>query len=243
MGDHWNQCSIPLKLWDCAACGLTLLHPIPRPEEYPGGGDWFSPQKRDLSRQYGFKRWRRRAIDRWLGTKQERFLKGCLQAQPSGSFLDVGCGTGEMLQLAARHYSRCEGLEPSDIAASQAREKGFTVHQSTLEEAQLEAQAYDLILMDSVIEHVHNPVAALNICHQALAPGGVVALLTPKLGGPAYRFHGAGWNGFRHGWHTFLFTGQTLGRCLEVAGFEVLDRPRRAGLLDDILILWGRKKG
>ena len=91
----------PLKLWDCAACGLTLLHPIPRPEEYPGGGDWFSPQKRDLSRQYGF----------------------------------------------------------------------------------------------------------------------------------------------RHGWHTFLFTGQTLGRCLEVAGFEVLDRPRRAGLLDDILILWGRKKG
>ena len=243
VGDPWNQTSVPLHVWDCKSCGLTFLYPIPRAEDYPDGGDWFSPKKKDLSRQYWFKTFRRRWIDRLFGTKQQRFLKGCLQAKPGGRFLDVGCGTGEMLELAARHYRECSGIEPSPIAAAQARAKGFEVHQALLEDVELEPGRYDVILMDSVIEHVHDPVAVLKICHRALAPGGVVALLTPKLGGPAYRVHGPGWNGFRHGWHTFLFTGRTLGQCLQNAGFEVMSRPRRDRATDDILILWGRKGG
>jgi SAM-dependent methyltransferase len=242
VGDHWNQCSVALNVWDCESCGLSFLHPIPRPEQYPDGGDWFSPKKKDLSRQYAFKAWRRRMIDRWFGTKAERFIKGCLQAKPGGRFLDVGCGTGEMLELAARHYAPCAGIEPSPIAAAQVRAKGFRVYEGTLEQATLEPGSFDLILMDSVIEHVHDPVAVLKICHAALAPGGVVAMLTPKLGGPAYRLHGAGWNGFRHGWHTFLFTGRTLSLCMDRAGFDVLQHPRRDRITDDILILWGQKR-
>jgi hypothetical protein len=38
-----------------------------------------------------------------------------------------------------------------------------------------------------------------------------------------------------------LYTGETLGRYLRQTGFEVLARPKRDRLLDDILILWGRK--
>jgi SAM-dependent methyltransferase len=241
VGSYWNQCSIPLQVWDCTACELTVLHPIPRPEDYPDAGDWFSPQRKDLSRQYGFKRWRRRLIDRWLGTKAQRFIKGCVKAQAQGRFLDVGCGTGEMLELASKHYSPCMGIEPSARGAAQARAKGFEVHETTLEEAPLEPASFDLILMDSVIEHVHDPVAVLRICHRALAPGGVVAMLTPRLGGPASRIHGHGWNGFRHGWHTYLFSGATLSQCMAAAGFEVLKDPRRDRATDDILILWGRK--
>jgi hypothetical protein len=70
----------------------------------------------------------------------------------------------------------------------------------------------------------------------------VVVVKTPKFGGPAYRMHGAGWNGFRHGYHTFLFDGATLSRCLTAAGFDVLDRPRRDRAFDDILVLWARKR-
>ena len=242
VGTYWNQCTIDLHMWDCASCGLTALHPVPRAHEYPDSGDWFSPKRRDLSRRYAFKAWRRRMIDRWLGTKAERFIQGCVQAQPGGRFLDVGCGTGDMLELAARHYSPCVGIEPSPHGVAMARAKGFEVFACTLEEAPLKPESFDLILMDSVIEHVHDPVAVLRICHRALAPGGVVAMLTPRLGGPASRIHGEGWNGFRHGWHTFLFTGRTLSQCMEVAGFEVLRRPRRDRSTDDILILWGRRQ-
>ena len=71
--------------------------------------------------------------------------------------------------------------------------------------------------------------------------GGVIALKTPKFGGPAYRMHGPRWNGFRHGYHKYLFSGPTLARTLRAGGFEVLKHPRRERILDDVLILWGRK--
>jgi hypothetical protein len=74
-----------------------------------------------------------------------------------------------------------------------------------------------------------------------LRPGGVVVMRTPKFGGPAYRMHRRAWNGFRHGYHTFLFDGKTLGALLEKTGFHTLRRPRRDRPLDDILILWGQK--
>lgn len=180
-------------------------------------------------------------IDRWLGTKQERFLKGCVSAKPTGKFLDIGCGTGEMLELASQYYTTCEGVEPSPIAAEQARMKGFTIHEAMLDQARLPENHYDMILMDSVIEHVPDPVAALKICYNALAKDGVVGMLTPKIGGPAYRIHGPTWNGFRHGYHLFLFNGKTLAQCMKMAGFETLARPRRDRATDDILILWGRK--
>ncbi len=241
VGDYWNQCKIPLHVWDCRRCGLTFLFPIPTPEQYPGGGDWFSPEMKDLSRKYWFKTFRRKWINRLLGTKAERFVKGCVQAKPGGRFLDIGCGTADLLQIAQRYYAECVGVEPSPIAAEKARAKGFRIHESTIENVQLEPNYYDVILMDSVIEHVHDPVKVLKICHAALAKDGVVAMLTPKLGGPAYRIHGAGWNGFRHGYHTFLYTGKTLGRCMVEAGFTVLDKPKRDRPTDDILILWGRK--
>ena len=69
----------------------------------------------------------------------------------------------------------------------------------------------------------------------------MVVMNTPKFNGPSYRWHRAGWNGFRHGYHTFLFTGVTLGRYLQKTGFRVLRHPRRDRILDDILILAGGK--
>lgn len=42
-----------------------------------------------------------------------------------------------------------------------------------------------------------------------------LAMVTVKLGGPTNRIRGAGWNGYRHGWHTVLLTEKTLQACLD----------------------------
>src|SRR4030095_12344974 len=73
------------------------------------------------------------------------------------------------------------------------------------------------------------------------ATEGVVVIVTPKLNGPTSRLHGAEWNGFRHGYHTFLFTQKTLSQLMREAGFHVRRWPRRNRIFDDILILWGQK--
>ena len=209
--------------------------------ELPDKGDWWSPQRRETRRRGAFKRrWQaiRHAI---AGSGKDRLLRSTRKAAPCGRLLDVGCGEGTMLVLASEFYD-VMGLEPSPVAAKLARKEGFEVVEETLEETTLPAGSFDVILLDSVIEHVASPRAALQKAHSLLAPGGIVVIVTPKFEGPTSRIRGREWNGFRHGYHTYLFTGKTLGRYLEETGFEVLRKPRRDRMFDDILILWGRKR-
>ncbi len=240
VGDRWNPASIPVAICKCT-CGLAFLHPVPQPHQLPEKGDWWSRQRKQFRRRGPLKqRWQaiRHAI---LGTGKERLLQSTRKAASHGRFLDVGCGGGRMLKLAAPFYEVI-GLEPSPIAAAVARERGFHIVEETLEETTLPSASFDVVLLDSVIEHVASPRIALQKANELLAPGGVIVLLTPKFEGPSSRMHGAKWNGFRHGYHTFLFTGKTLGRYLGETGFEVLRTPRRDRMFDDILILWARKK-
>jgi hypothetical protein len=81
----------------------------------------------------------------------------------------------------------------------------------------------------------------LQKAHYVLRDRGVVVVVIPKLNGPTYRLHGAEWNDFRHGYHTFLFTAKTLSQLMREAGFHVRRWPRRNRIFDDILILWGQK--
>jgi SAM-dependent methyltransferase len=237
--DPWNMATILIAVWQCR-CGFTFLHPVPTSNQLPDSGDWWSPLRRQPSRRPGFKNRWRKIRHAMIGTSKQRLIWATRKAVPNGRLLDVGCGNGETLKIASEFYD-CFGLEPSSQAAASARARGFPIIESTLEEAEMVAGSFDVVLLDSVIEHVNSPHAFLKKVNRILRIGGVVALLTPKLNGPAHFFHGAAWNGFRHGYHTFLFTGKTLGQCLRDTGFEVLRRPRRDRWLDDILILWGRK--
>lgn len=239
VGDFWNPATIPLSIWQCLACRLILLHPVPTPEQLPSAGDWWSPKKPDYRRHMWYKKpWQR--LRYAISDPRDRLIRATSKAVSSGRLLDVGCGKGEVLSLARKFYD-CVGVEPSPQAAAATRDRGIQVIENTFEQAEIERSSFDVVVMDSVIEHVQSPMRVLEKVNSILRMQGVVALKTPKYGGPAYRWHGATWNGFRHGYHTFLFTGDTLGQFLKRAGFEVLRRPRRDRMLDDILALWGRK--
>jgi SAM-dependent methyltransferase len=140
-----------------------------------------------------------------------------------------------------RNTHRCEGIEPSPLAARAARERGISVHAAKLEEVDLAPQSLEVVTLHAVIEHLQNPARALLKAHRWLATGGVIAVCTPKYRGPSWWIHGRGWNGYRVGYHLYLFTAATLARTMEAAGFTVLRWPRRSRPLDDILALWGRK--
>ncbi len=241
VGDEWNPASIPIGVWRCA-CGVVFLHPVPGPLELPERGDWWSGERRRHRRNPGWKRIRQKLTRPFVGSSRARLVAATRRARPAGRLLDVGCGTGLLLALARPTYE-CVGLEPSPVPAAAARAQGFPVVESTLEAADLEPGSFDVVTMDAVVEHVTDPLAVLRKVHEVLRPGGVVALKTPRFGGPTSWLRGRGWNGFRHGYHTYLFTGRTLGRTLEAAGFRVLRSPRRDRFLGDILILWGRKPG
>ena len=238
-GNPWNPTAIPIAMWRCA-CGCTFLHPVPTSDQLPDQGDWWSGQRKKFSRKRRLKSIWNNIRARLFGSSKERFLWYMRKVVPTGRFLDAGSGRGEMLMRASRFYE-CVGLDPSPRALACVKEKGLHVIQDTLENADLEENSFDLVLLDSVIEHVVSPAALLRKAHYVLRDRGAIIVVTPKLNGPAYRLHGAEWNGFRHGYHTFLFTAKTLSQLMHEAGFHVLRWPRRNRVFDDILTLWGRK--
>jgi 2-polyprenyl-3-methyl-5-hydroxy-6-metoxy-1,4-benzoquinol methylase len=240
VGNFWNPATIPIAVWQCKSCELVLLHPVPTAAELPDNGDWWSAKRLGFARRSWFKyRWAKLRHS-LVGTPRQRLIRATRKAMPGGRLLDVGCGRGELL-LEAKPYYDCVGLEPSARAVAEARASGLTVHEGTFESVEFEPHSFDVIILDAVIEHVTSPTAVLEKINSLLKMNGVVVLTTPKFNGPAYRMHGPDWNGFRHGYHTFLYTGKTLGQFMQKTGFDVLESPRRDRMLDDQLNLWGKK--
>ena len=239
VGTNWNQSKIPIAVWKCE-CRLVFLHPVPTPEQLPGEGDWWSPKREHIRHGRRLKNIHIKVGRAVFKSPRQRLLKYTQKLVPSGRLLEVGCGSGKLLALASQYYD-CVGVEPSPIAASRARSVGIAVIESSFEDARIEPQAFDVVIMNSSIEHVDSPMMILSKANRILRHGGVIAVRTPKFGGPTYRLRGATWRGFRHGYHTFLFSGETLTRYLEKTGFEVCRRPKRDRMFDDILILWARK--
>jgi ubiquinone/menaquinone biosynthesis C-methylase UbiE len=237
--DRRNAAGIPIAVWKCT-CGFTFLHPVPSVDQLPDEGDWWSDKRQTFSRKRRLKKFWDKIRVRMVGNPKERFLWYMRKVVPSGRFLDAGFGKGEMLLVASGVYD-CVGIDPSPAAIAWGKQKGLNVIQGTLEDCSLEENSFDLVLLDSVIEHVAKPATLLRKAYHVLRDRGVVIIVTPKLNGPTHRLHGAEWNGFRHGYHTFLFTAKTLSELMRKTGFRVLRWPKRSRILDDILVLWGRK--
>jgi SAM-dependent methyltransferase len=139
---------------------------------------------------------------------------------PSGRLLDVGCGHGLLLDEARKLGYEVEGLELSEHAGAYARDRlGLTVHPRTL--AQLaDRPAYNVIVLADVIEHLDDPVAAIDRCGRLLEPGGVLCVVTPDPASRTAQLAGAGWWGYLPA-HTYLLPRKTLRELLHERGLDV----------------------
>jgi len=99
---------------------------------------------------------------------------------PGTRILEVGIGTGSFPVLCAKHGLECVGLEisPQLIAFAQKRaeENGVSIdlRLGNIEVAILEPAAFDVVVADSVFEHVENWCEGLTNVAATLRPGGVL---------------------------------------------------------------------
>jgi SAM-dependent methyltransferase len=97
--------------------------------------------------------------------------------------LDVGCGTGTMLQYLAR-YGQAEGIDADEGAIQFCHERG--VHQVQQVESvpfPFEDATFDLITAFDVLEHIDDDLGTLREMYRVMRPGGRLLVSVP-----AYRF-------------------------------------------------------
>ena len=140
-------------------------------------------------------------------------------ARRDGIAVDVGCGTGEMLEvLASLGYRQVAGTELSSDALDRSVTSGQAVSLMASDAEHLPFRADHVVCMTSmdVVEHLDDDVIALREFARVLAPGATLALTVP-----AYQWM---WSAHdERACHRRRYTAPMLSRAVTAAGFAVLE--------------------
>jgi ubiquinone/menaquinone biosynthesis C-methylase UbiE/DNA-binding transcriptional ArsR family regulator len=109
----------------------------------------------------------------------EAAIMAMIGAKPFRTLLDLGTGTGRMLELAAPLAERAIGIDQSTamlaLARSRIAQSGLAnvqVRQGDIYAPPVERDAYDLVIVHQVLHFLDDPARALREAAQALRPGG-----------------------------------------------------------------------
>lgn len=137
-----------------------------------------------------------------------------------GSVLDVGCGNGEFIaRLKSCGWDAC-GIDIDANAVAKARSAGVEAQVGGLELFAGQSERFDSITMHHVIEHFHDPVAALRDCYRLLKPGGVLWMATPNIDSYGHAHFGKFWRGLEAPRHLVLFNESSLRDAALRVGFS-----------------------
>lgn len=193
----------------CQGCGLVRSDPVADPELvaslYRASTFAYGEEIPNLVRTYG----------RQLARVARRRL-------PPSALLEIGCGNGFMLAEAQRQgFSSVSGIEPSRDAMEQADPSvRSAITCDVLRPGIVAPASFDVVCLFQVLDHMPDPEGTLDLCRQALKPGGVMLIFNHNVKAvsatvlrdrsPIIDVE-----------HTFLFDRRTLSALCRSRGFEV----------------------
>jgi ubiquinone/menaquinone biosynthesis C-methylase UbiE len=114
----------------------------------------------------------------------EAALLSMIGDKPYRTLLDLGTGTGRMLELLAPRAARAVGVDQSAAMLALARSRidqaglrHVSLRQGDIYAAPIERDSYDLVIIHQVLHFLDDPARALGEAARALRPGGRVAVV------------------------------------------------------------------
>ena len=150
--------------------------------------------------------------------QEEKVLDIIGRYKKSGSILDIGAGSGILVEAALQRGYEAVGIEPSKWLTAKATERGLPVHLGIFPHPAVTAK-YDVITLVDVIEHVDDPKALVKEISAYLAPGGIFIMVTPDVGSFFAKLLKYKWWHFRVA-HIGYFDKKTLDLLTTSAGLK-----------------------
>ena len=222
-GDYKTTVGHVQNVW-CIACGLSWNSKMLNEEELAAFYRGYTKKVAD-SQEDDLLFGPTAAEVETLTQSQARFVARHLRSRPSGRLLDIGSGKGSFLRECRSMMPDWQytGIEPSREEAQMARASGLDIREGMFGAIELEREAFDLISIMHVLEHVSEPAATLAAIHDTLTVGGLLFVEVPNVL-DLNMFYDLLL--FEHLYH---FAPETLMWQLARTGFEVVEVERSTG--------------
>jgi 2-polyprenyl-3-methyl-5-hydroxy-6-metoxy-1,4-benzoquinol methylase len=145
-----------------------------------------------------------------------------LRKLTSGSDLfEAGCAYGFFLELAQQHWN-VQGIDISAEAVTYARDVlHLPVQQGDFESHPPAPKSFDVVVMWDTIEHLYDPVLAVQKIAEALKPGGILALTTGDIDAFLPRLQKKSWRMIILA-HLYYFSRQSITWLLHDHGLDII---------------------
>ncbi len=201
----------------CPACGHTRTHdPAGHVDPSRLYSDWYP------RRSFSLEDWAPNSLNHgWSGWLRGERAAAFAWVPAKVRILDVGTGWGQSLGYHANRGCEVWGVDADENLQRVADKHGFRVRIGPFTAEGFEADSFDWITLDQVMEHLPDPARALADVWRILKPGGHAVVTTPNGRSLLARLLGRRWVHVHAPYHLHLFSRASLRLAAQAAGFTV----------------------
>jgi 2-polyprenyl-3-methyl-5-hydroxy-6-metoxy-1,4-benzoquinol methylase len=202
-----------IQIARCAGCGMVSVNPLPTREEL---ADRYRMDYRSVRQETATVDYLNFMDER--AAAQNAFITKEFRPGDRISVLDIGCSAGSLLRSFDQTADLLTGYEPDVAMAGVARTRlpGATIRTELCDPAALPTDAYDLITLSHVLEHVIEPTKYLSQLLRAVRPTGRIFVEVPNE--PLIEIERLIQAKYQGHMHLSFFTPDTFRRCVAASG-------------------------
>lgn len=210
---------------ECKTCGFKHVIPIPTSEELDKlyKEEFYSTEKPTYFKST------EEDLEWWEMTYRnyyEMFEKYC--SKRDRRLLEIGSGPGYFLKTGKEMDWDVLGFEPSNQAFEYSQKFGVKVINKFFDEKSIkEYGKFNVIYMNTVIEHLPDPVSIIKIAKNTLESNGIICIISPNDYNPLQNIlrNNLGYNPW---WvappqHINYFNFKSIKNILKRLGFEIVE--------------------
>lgn len=158
--------------------------------------------------------------------------------------LELGCADGQFLERLQRRGWEPVGVELAADPARRAQARGLQVHAGRFEAGQFPAGSFDAVFAWMLLEHLHDPAAALGEIRRILKDSAWLVFSVPNYACWEPSVFGRYWYSLQLPTHLHQFNAHALRRLLRRNGFGEIRAVHQRNLLNVVgsVGLWLRER-
>lgn len=222
--DKFGIAEDEFRVVECQGCGLLYISPRPSQQEigkfYPETYSW----KETVENDSLFVRWVRRLEKGYrYHLLKDEVSKAIKYTQINlGKVLDIGCGTGDRLDVFRRRGFETYGVETSASADYGQDHLKLNIVRGDLFSAHFPDNHFDVVTLYNVLEHTHNPLEVCKEIYRILKKDGFLVIQIPNKNSIQCKLFKKRWAAFDVPRDLYYFGIGTLDLLFRKSGFKTM---------------------